>query len=137
MHCLSYSLIKIETTYTEIVTYWEQYLIYPQLNNTKKFELLVKTLKNIWDNILEVRSVYELNNVAESYFMERPSEPQTEKFAGAVVGGLAVGSLIGVTIANLFKNDNSKELEVINNIKKNIHITNAHIDVLSKSDCIY
>ena len=138
MRRLSYSLIKTETAYKEIIQFVDQNLICPQHNNTKKFELLVKTFKNIWDNILKVKSAQELNDVAEIYYMKRPStEPQTEKFAGAVVGGLAVGSLIGVAIANLFKKDNSKEVETLNdNIKlanRNIHITNERIDVLSKN----
>ena len=137
----SFLFTQIENTYTEIVKFLEQNLIcfesYDKLIEDE-YKLFKTSMNQIWTKLSEINANTDTFEVYHSFSEKRPIGLIHEKFVGtAIVGGIAVGSILGVAIANIFKSDNVKDIEMLNNrihnSNKNILITNQRIDVLSKN----
>ena len=137
---ISFLILKTEKTYAEIYRFINQNLICP-ISVHKEIDVKYKNFKqkldSVWSKIEQIKSNDATEVLAKYFSLERPDADQGEKFLTPLIGGLALGSLLGAGLFSLFKKDNSEEIKEINNkihnVNKDILITNKRIDVLSKN----
>ena len=81
-----------------------------------EYKIFKDKMTIIWNKLSEIDMNADTFEVYHSFSEERPKGLSNEKFVGtAIVGGVAIGSILGIAIANIFKTNNHKEIEMLNN----------------------
>ena len=100
----SYLFTKCKNTYTEMVKFLEQNLICLQKYDKlieDEYLIFKERMTHIWTKLSEIDTNTDTFEVYHSLSEKRPAGLSKEKFVGtAIVGGVAVGSILGIAIRN-------------------------------------
>ena len=96
--------VKIENTSVIIAKFLNQNVIFQYKEIMNEYKIFKESMTKIWTQYSQIETNQHTFKVYHSFTNKRPhDEFETEGFVGAaIVGGIAGGSLLGITIANIF-----------------------------------